>query len=120
MTARLGVRLRDDPGGPRLVHQDLLGHELLDDPALQADVLDRARWREVPATRPATDVGDPFVEPFDARSGGQPPWRRAARQASRQPLTPPTVIPSTKNRWAKMKIRTTGRTTRVAAAISRL
>ena len=45
---------------------------------------------------------------------------RRDRRAPRQPLTPPTVMPSTKNRWAKRKMTTTGSTTSVAAAISRL
>jgi len=106
----------DDPQRPSFVGEDLLGHELLDDPAAKAEPLEGAiRW-QVPSPRAATDRGDPLLE-----SGERDRALADDRDTrSGQPLTPPTVMPSTKNRCANRKITTTGRTTKVAAAMSRL
>ena len=94
--------------------------ELLDDPALDPDRdLSAVGW-QVPAPRAASDIGHPPVETGerDRPAADHGHDRRVADD--RQPLTPPTVMPSTKNRWAKMKTRMIGSTTRHDAAISRL
>lgn len=79
-----------------------------------------------------SDLGQPRLE---TRHGDRPPAdgrderslaglkgnaASGAPPGARQPLTPPTVIPSMKKRWAKRNSTTTGKTISVEAAMSRL
>jgi hypothetical protein len=79
-----------------------------------------------------SDLGKPRLE---TRYGDRPPAdgrderslaglkgnaASGAPPGASQPLTPPTVIPSMKKRWAKRNSTTTGKTISVEAAMSRL
>ena len=120
----MGVgRRSDEPRRASLLDEDVLGDELLDDPPAQTDGPGPALGRDVPSARSATHLGHPLLHARDrdrmAADDGDV-WHRvrvrgrflpvAASAVSRalahrhhQPLTPPTVMPSTKNRCAKQE-----------------
>ena len=123
LAVRARVRRRgrgDDPRGLRLVKQDRLADELLDDPATDPWGHLSSVGRQVSATRAATDIRHPPVESRQRDRPAADDGHDGRVVDHGQPLTPPTVMPSTKNRWAKMNTSTIGRTTRHDAAISRL
>ena len=113
---RLGA---EDAGRAGLVFEDRLGDELLHDPPVKIRRLERALRRQVSAARSVAELSDSRLEARDIdrvpRDDGD-----AGAADHHQPFTPPTVMPSTKNRCANRKMTTTGSTTSVAAAISRL
>ena len=99
---------------------DRFGDQLLDDPAADADRDLSGVGRQVTAARAASDISHPPVETGERDRSAADHGHDRRVVNDRQPLTPPTVMPSTKNRWAKMKTRMTGSTTRHDAAINRL
>ena len=111
---------RRDAGRLGLVEEDRFGHQLLDDPATRSGRCFAAVRREMAPARASTDIGQARLEPRQRDRSPTDHRDDGGVGARGQPLTPPTVMPSTKNRWAKMKHRMIGRTTSVEAAISRL
>ena len=126
------IALAVTTGGRGLLGQDLLGHELLDDPPPDVDRRRTAIRREVPPARPPAHFRKAGIK---TRHGDRPATDRGhergvaatigeslsvAPRGARQPLTPTTVIPSTKKRWARRNNTITGKTISVEAAISRL
>ena len=100
--------------------QDLLGYQLAGDVASQVGWLAIPRRRKMPTQRASPHLRDPALELSMGDRAAADDRHDARRPDLRQPFTPPTVIPSMKNRWKNTNIRMIGRTISVDAAISRL
>jgi hypothetical protein len=122
-----------EAAGSQLVCDDLLEDDFARDPA--TGVLgSRSAGRQVTRTRTPLEPGQTCLHArrVDGGTGhhadtlvrakrlGRRRSRPARQSRGRQPFTPPTVIPSTKNRWKSTNVTMIGSTRRVDAAISRL
>jgi hypothetical protein len=100
-----------------LMVEDGLADQLLDGPAAEPVIGAGSTRAEAPGSRRASQARGALIH-LRRANGTTSHLCRGSMDA--QPLTPPTVIPSMKKRWKKTKRITTGTTTSVAAAISRL
>jgi len=109
-----------DTGRVGLEGKDLLGHQLAGDEAAHVVEGPAVVGRQLPGERSASQALDPPVQTRTRDDAVTDDRHDVARPDRGQPFTPPTVIPSMKNRWKKTNKMMIGRTMSVAAAISRL
>jgi hypothetical protein len=107
-------------GAAGLLSQDLFSNQLTGRESAQIGGIVANGRRQLSRERPSPQLGDALIQAGAAYRAAADDRNETWRPDVPQPFTPPTVIPSTKNRWNRTNMMMTGSTISVAAAIRRL